>query len=131
MSFPVYQEGVSVLSSLTRGLGGRNMPEQMPLGFRNGVVFSPYSSDAGGHDPDGGGTQGHPGSILKSDSRTNTVIAQEAPANKRLASMRKRLFTAWPASPACGPTIRGESGKKHLMGKKWTMRGHVTYSRSL
>lgn len=67
------------------------MPEQMPLGFRNGVVFSPYSSDAGGHDPDGGGTQGRPGSILKSDSRINTVIAQEAPADKRLASMRKRL----------------------------------------
>lgn len=86
-----YQEGGSILNSLTREFRGRNLQEQQ-LWAPEMVLFScPIASTQAVRITDGSGTEGPPGSILKSDSRINRVIAQEVPANKRLASMRMRL----------------------------------------
>lgn len=86
-----YQESVSVLSSLTREVSGRNIQEQQ-LWAPEIVLFSfPIASTQAVRITDGSRTEGPPGSILKSGSRINTVIAQEVPANKCLASMRTRL----------------------------------------
>lgn len=60
-----------------REFSGRNLQEQQ-LCAPEMVLFScPIASTQAVRITDGPGTEGPPGSILKSDSRINTVIAQE------------------------------------------------------
>ena len=47
VSFQIYQECVSILSPLTRELGGGNFQGQAALDSRNGAVFLPHGSSSG------------------------------------------------------------------------------------
>lgn len=133
MSFKIYQERLNT-EPFDKGIGWQKFSRTSSSGLQKRCCFSsPWlqlrqlrSQMAEEH-----------GALLGAflnlilGSRINTVVVQEAPADTSCICEAEAVLTDCLPSQARGPSSSGWEGERYLMGNKWTVRGKVTYSRSL